>query len=192
MPVDFARASVDEAPTGIVLLMPTLRVLITEAQIQERVKALGAQIDRDCGPGPIYLIGTLKGSCFFLADLARAIDCPVRIDFIGAASYGNRTETSGQVKITKDLDSSIEGCDVILVEDIVDTGTTLEYLLEMLALRKPKTLRVAAILDKPSRRKHDVPVEYVGFSVPDEFLVGYGLDYAQDYRQLRDVCVLSQ
>lgn len=172
--------------------MPTLRVLITEAQIQERVKELGAQIARDCAPGPIYLIGTLKGSCFFLADLARAIDGVVRIDFIGAASYGNRTETSGQVKITKDLDASIENCDVVLVEDIVDTGTTLEYLLEMLALRKPRSLRVAAILDKPSRRKHQVPVEYIGFSVPDEFLVGYGLDYAQDYRHLRDVCVLGQ
>jgi hypoxanthine phosphoribosyltransferase len=172
--------------------MPSLRVLITAAQIQERVKVLGAQIDRDSGSGPLYLIGTLKGSCFFLADLARAIDRPVRIDFIGAASYGDGTETSGQVKITKDLDSSIEGCDVILIEDIVDTGTTLEYLLDLLALRKPSSLRVATMLNKPFRRKHNVPVDFIGFEVPDEFLVGYGLDYAQDYRHLPNVCVLSK
>lgn len=156
------------------------------------MKTLGAQIDRDYGSGPLYLIGTLKGSCFFLADLARAIDRPVRIDFIGAASYGDRTETSGQVRITKDLDTSIEGCDVILVEDIVDSGTTLEYLLDLLALRKPKSLRVATILNKPWRRKHQVPLDYIGFEVPDEFLVGYGLDFAQDYRHLPDVCVLSK
>lgn len=172
--------------------MPTLRVLIPAAQIQERVKALGAQIDRDCGPGPLYLIGILKGSWVFLADLARAIDCPTRIDFICAHSYGDGTESSGRVHITKDLDTSIEGCDVIVVEDIVDTGITLSNLLEVLIKRKPKSLRVAAILDKPSRRKTDVPVDYIGFSVPDEFLVGYGLDHAQDYRHLPDVCVLTK
>jgi hypoxanthine phosphoribosyltransferase len=172
--------------------MPTLRVLIPASQIQERVKALGAQIDRDCGPGPIYLIGTLKGGIIFLADLARAIDCPVRLDFIGASSYGDSAETSGQVRITKDLDSSLEACDVILVEDIVDTGTTLEYMLDLLAQRKPKSLRVATMLDKPSRRLRHVPIDYTGFEVPDEFLVGYGLDYAQDYRHLPDICVLSK
>jgi hypoxanthine phosphoribosyltransferase len=172
--------------------MPTLRVLIPASQIQERVKALGAQIDRDCGPGPIYLIGTLKDGIIFLADLARAIDCPVRLDFIGASSYGDSAETSGQVRITKDLDSSIEACDVILVEDIVDTGTTLEYMLDLLAQRKPKSLRVATMLDKPSRRLRHVPIDYTGFEVPDEFIVGYGLDYAQDYRHLPDICVLSK
>jgi hypoxanthine phosphoribosyltransferase len=153
---------------------------------------MGAQIERESGPGPIYLIGTLKGSCMFLADLARAIHSPVRLDFIGAASYGSGSYTSGDVRITKDLDASIEGCDVIIVEDIIDTGTTLAYLLEMLALRKPKSLRVAAILDKPSRRVKKVQADYVGFQIPDEFVVGYGLDFAQDYRHLPDVCVLSE
>jgi len=172
--------------------MPTLRVLFPAAQIQERVNALGAQIDRDCGPGPLYLIGTLKGSFIFLADLARAIDCPVRIDFIGASSYLQGTETSGKVRITKDLDSSIQGCDVILVEDIVDTGTTLSALLEILGKRKPKSLRVVSLLDKPSRRECEVPVDYVGFTIPDEFVVGYGLDFAEDYRNLPDVCVLTK
>jgi hypoxanthine phosphoribosyltransferase len=171
--------------------MSSLRVLISAAQIAERVKAMGAQIEHECGPGPIYLIGTLKGSCIFLADLARAIHCPVRLDFIGASSYGAGSYSSGDVRITKDLDASIEGCDVILVEDIVDTGTTLAYLLEVLALRKPKTLRVAAILDKPSRRIKRIQADYVGFQIPDEFVVGYGLDFAQDYRHLPDVCVLS-
>ena len=171
--------------------MASLRVLIPAVQIQERVKALGAQIDRDCGPGPLYLIGVLKGSCIFLADLARAIDCPVRIDFIGASSYEG-TESSGRVRITKDLDLSIAGCDVIVVEDIVDTGNTLAELLEILGKRKPKSLRVAAILDKPSRRQQEVPVDYVGFTIPDEFVVGYGLDYEQDYRGLPDICVLTK
>ncbi|MEO5926051.1 MAG: hypoxanthine phosphoribosyltransferase [Bryobacteraceae bacterium] len=172
--------------------MPSLRVLISAAQIAERVQAMGAQIERESGPGPIYLIGTLKGSCMFLADLARAIHSQVRIDFIGASSYGAGSYSSGDVRITKDLDASIEGCDVIIVEDIVDTGSTLAYLLEMLALRKPKSLRVAAILDKPSRRTKRVQADYVGFQIPDEFVVGYGLDFAQDYRHLPDVCVLSE
>jgi hypoxanthine phosphoribosyltransferase len=172
--------------------MPSLRVLIPADQIQERVKALGAQIDRDCGPGPLYLIGVLNGSFIFLADLARAIDCPVRIDFIGASSYGASTESSGRVQITKDLDTSIQGCDVIVVEDIVDTGNTLAELLELLGKRKPKSLRVVAILDKPSRRQTDLPLDYVGFTIPDEFVVGYGLDYAQDYRNLPDICVLTK
>jgi hypoxanthine phosphoribosyltransferase len=178
-------------PIGIVLLMPSLRVLLTAAQIQERVNALGAQIDRDCGPGPLYLIGTLKGSVIFLADLARAIDCPVRIDFIGASSYEG-TATSGRITITKDLDHPIEGRDVILVEDIVDTGNTLTELLEVLLKRKPKSIRVVSILDKPSRRQQLVHVDYVGFTIPDEFVVGYGLDFNEDYRNLRDICVLDK
>ncbi|MFM2126355.1 MAG: hypothetical protein RL328_2806 [Acidobacteriota bacterium] len=127
----------------------------------------------------------------FLADLARAIHTPVRVEFLGAASYGAGTESSGQVQITKDLEASIEGCDVVVVEDIVDTGTTLAYLLQVLAQRKPKSLRVAAFLDKPSRRKCDVQADFVGFTIEDRFVVGYGLDYAQDYRQLPDLCVLE-
>ncbi|MEP6963509.1 MAG: hypoxanthine phosphoribosyltransferase [Acidobacteriota bacterium] len=166
--------------------------MISAERIRERVAELGAQIDRECGPGPIYLVGILKGSCIFLSDLARAIRTPVRLDFIAAASYGVGKTTSGQVRLTKDLDVPIEGHDVILVEDIVDTGVTLTYLLRILAERKPRSLRVAACLDKPQRRMRPVKVDYVGFEIPDEFVVGYGLDYAQDYRNLPDVCVLGE
>ncbi|MEO8100032.1 MAG: hypoxanthine phosphoribosyltransferase [Acidobacteriota bacterium] len=170
--------------------MATLQVLIPAEAIHARVSALGAQIDAECGPGPIFLIGILKGSCIFLADLARAIRTPVRLDFIAASSYGAGKSTSGQVRLVKDLDSSIEGRDVIVVEDIVDTGVTLTYLLQLLAQRKPKSLRVATLLDKPERRLREVHVDYVGFAIQDQFVVGYGLDYAQDYRNLPDVCVL--
>jgi hypoxanthine phosphoribosyltransferase len=171
--------------------MPHLRPLISAAQIQARVTVLGAQIGRECAPGPVHLVGILKGSVMFLADLARAIPIRVRLDFIGAASYGSRTTSSGEVRLTKDLDASIEGCDVIVVEDIVDTGITLDYLLKVLAQRKPRSLRVAAFLDKPSRRQRAVRVDYTGFSIPDHFVVGYGLDYDQDYRNLPEVCVLE-
>jgi hypoxanthine phosphoribosyltransferase len=171
--------------------MPHLRPLISAAQIQARVTELGAQIGRECAPGPVHLVGILKGSVMFLADLARAIPIRVRLDFIGAASYGSRTTSSGEVRLTKDLDASIEGCDVIVVEDIVDTGITLDYLLKVLAQRKPRSLRVAAFLDKPSRRQRAVRVDYTGFSIPDHFVVGYGLDYDQDYRNLPEVCVLE-
>ena len=153
---------------------------------------MGAQIDRDYPSGePVYLIGVLKGACIFLADLARATKVPARIEVIGIASYGKGTTTSGQVRLTKDLDVSIEGHHVILVEDILDTGTTLAYLIKLMAQRKPKSLRIAALLDKPERRKIAIQADYVGFQIPDEFVVGYGLDYAEDYRNLRDVCVLG-
>ncbi len=169
-----------------------LRVLLPEARVQERVRELGAAIDRDYPEGPVYLVGILKGAFLFLADLARAITRPVRIDFIGIASYGCGTESSGEVRITKDLDGSIEGADVLIVEDIIDTGITLHYLLQVLQQRKPRTLRVAALLDKPSRRVRSVDMAYTGFEIPDEFVVGYGLDYAQDYRNLHDICVLEE
>ena len=171
--------------------MPTPRVLIPATDIQRRVRELGLEIERDCGPGPVYLIGILKGSCIFLADLARSIQIPVRLEFIGTSSYGAGQTSSGEVRLTKDLDASIEGCDVIVVEDIVDTGITLTYLLQVLAQRKPRSLRVAAFLDKPSRRQRPVPVDYVGFSIEDRFVVGYGLDFAEDFRQLPDVCTLD-
>jgi hypoxanthine phosphoribosyltransferase len=175
--------------------MPRLRVLLTAAEIDHRVKELAAQIDADCNgdvsAGPIYLVGVLKGSCMFLADLSRALKTSARLDFIAASSYGASNTSSGEVRILKDLDESIEGCNVILVEDIVDTGITLSYLVDVLERRKPKSLRVAAILDKPSRRQRAVRVDYVGFAIPDAFVVGYGLDYAQDYRNLADVCVLE-
>lgn len=171
--------------------MPKLRVLISAEQIHTRICELGAQIDRDLPQGPIYLIAILKGACFFLADLARAVKTPSRIEFIGISSYGKGKTSSGEVKLTKDLDVSIEGYDVIVVEDIVDSGITLSYLMKLLAQRRPKSLRIATLLDKPKYRQRPVEVLYRGFEIPDEFVVGYGLDYAEDYRNLPDICILS-
>ena len=168
-----------------------LRVLIPAARIHDRVREMAAQIDADYPDGTLYLIGILKGGCIFLADLARAIRRPVRFDFLGTSSYGSRTTSSGEVKLTKDLDVTIEGAHVLVVEDIVDTGITLTYLLHLLRQRKPKTLRVAALLDKPARHQRPVKLDYLGFSIPSEFVVGYGLDYAEDYRGLEDICVLG-
>jgi hypoxanthine phosphoribosyltransferase len=169
-----------------------LEVLLKEEQIQARVRELGAQIAADYPEGrPLYLIAILKGACFFLADLARALKRSARIDFIGISSYGKGTTTSGEVKLTKDLDMSIEGVDVLVVEDIVDSGVTLNYLLHVLEQRKPRSLRVVALLDKPERRLRPVEVAYVGFRIPDRFVVGYGLDYAEEYRNLRDICILE-
>lgn len=152
---------------------------------------MGAQIDTDYPDGSLHLVCILKGACFFLADLARAIKRDVVIDFIGISSYGRGKTTSGAVKLTKDLDMAIEGADVLLVEDIVDSGVTLTYLVNVLQQRKPRSIRIAALLDKPDRRQRPVKVTYVGFQIPDEFVVGYGLDYAEQYRNLRDVCVLE-
>ena len=168
-----------------------LRVLVPAEKIEARIRELGAQIDRDY-PNGVYLIAILKGACFFLADLARAITGRTRIDFIGISSYGKSKTSSGEVKLTKDLDSSIEGCDVLVVEDIVDSGITLNYLIHVLEQRRPRSIRIAALLDKPSRRVRPVDVAYVGFQIPDEFVVGYGLDYAEQYRNLPDVCVLEE
>ncbi len=169
-----------------------LRLLIPEEKIQARIRELGRQIAQDYPEGVLYLVGILKGAWIFLADLARAIERPVRIDFIGISSYGTGKSTSGEVKLTKDLDCSIEGEDVLIVEDIVDSGVTLSYLLHVLAQRKPRSLRVAALLDKPSRRTAAVDLAYVGFQIPDAFVVGYGLDYAEQYRNLRDVYALEE
>jgi len=171
---------------------PSLRVLLTAEQIQTRIRELGAQIDRDYPDGPVCLVAILKGACFFLADLARAMKRQTRIDFIGISSYGKGKTTSGEVKLTKDLDSSIEGADVLVVEDIVDTGITLNYLIHVLRQRRPRSIRIAALLDKPSRRVRPVDVAYVGFQIPDQFVVGFGLDYAENYRNLSDVCVLEE
>ena len=170
----------------------SLRVLISAEQIQQRVAEIGQQIDEDFpGDGPIYLIGILKGSFIFMADLSRAIRRSARIEFMGVSSYGRGKTTSGEVRVLKDLDVSIEGADVIIVEDIVDSGVTLTYLQSLLAARKPRALRIATLLDKPERRLRPVHVDYVGFQIPDEFVVGYGLDFAEDYRNLREVCVLE-
>lgn len=171
--------------------MRTLRVLLSADQIHSRICELGAQIDHDYPEGPVYLVAILKGACFFLSDLARAMKTPARIEFVGISSYGKGKSTSGEVRLTKDLDVSVEGRHVIVVEDIVDSGVTLSYLIQVFQQRRPKSLRIATLLDKPNRRQREVQVDYVGFQIPDEFVVGYGLDYAEDYRNLKDVCVLE-
>jgi hypoxanthine phosphoribosyltransferase len=168
-----------------------LRPLLSDEQIQKRVLELGAQIDADYPDGTLYLICILKGACYFLADLSRAINRDTFIDFMGISSYGRGKTSSGEVKITKDLDISLEGADVLIVEDIIDSGVTLNYLTGLLKQRKPKSVRVATLLDKPERRLRPVDVAYVGFKIPDEFVVGYGLDYAEKYRNLRDICILE-
>ena len=169
-----------------------LRLLIGAGQIQERVKEMGRQIAADYSGRPLRLIAILKGACFFLSDLSRAIGTDVSIDFMGIASYGRGKSSSGEVKVTKDLDNEIAGLDVLIVEDIVDTGITLSYLYHVLEQRKPRSLRIATLLDKPSRRLKPVDVAYIGFQIPDQFVVGYGLDYAERYRNLPDICVLPE
>jgi hypoxanthine phosphoribosyltransferase len=172
--------------------MANLRPLISAEQIHTRIREIGSQIDKDYeGSGPIYLLCVLKGAVVFYADLARAISHPVRMDFIGISSYGKNKSSSGEVRIVKDLDTSIEGYDILVVEDILDSGLTLSYLIHVLRQRHPKSVRIATLLDKPDRRIRPVHVDYVGFQIPDEFVVGYGLDYAEDYRSLKDVCVLE-
>lgn len=168
-----------------------LKKLIRRTVIDKRVREVARQITKDFDGQRVHLIGVLKGACIFLSDLVREINLETSIDFIAVSSYGKGKESSGQVRVLKDLDSSIEGLNVILVEDILDTGLTLSYLLRVLQQRKPKILRVAALLDKPSRRLKQVNGDYVGFTIPNEFVVGYGLDYGERYRNLKDVCVLS-
>jgi hypoxanthine phosphoribosyltransferase len=169
----------------------SVRPLITSAAIQKKIREMGKQIRKDFPGEHLILVGVLKGAVLFLADLARQIPGEVTFDFIAVSSYGKDTKSSGQVKLNKDLDSSIEGKVVIVVEDILDTGLTLQYLLRVLQQRKPKSLKVAVLLDKKERRLADVSADYVGFVIPDEFVVGYGLDYAERYRNLPDVGILS-
>ena len=167
-----------------------LKVLLRKSQIRQKVRQLARQIERDFKGEPLHLVCILKGACIFLADLLRELDLPVSVDFIAVSSYGKGTLPSGEVRITKDLDYSIENLNVIIVEDILDTGLTLNYLYRILQTRKPKSLKIAALLDKPARRIKEVPVDYVGFKIPDAFVVGYGLDYGERYRNLPDVCVM--
>jgi hypoxanthine phosphoribosyltransferase len=169
-----------------------LRVLISSEKIQARIRELGEQISRDYPDGNLHMICILKGACFFLTDLARAMKRDVFVDFMGISTYGKGKTSSGEVKVTKDLDISIEGADVLIVEDIVDSGVTLNYLMHVLEQRKPRSIRIAALLDKPDRRLRPIHANYVGFRIPDEFVVGYGLDYAERYRNLDDVCVLDE
>ncbi len=168
-----------------------VRTLISRTEIQRRVAEMAGDIRRDFPTEPLHLVGVLKGSVFFLTDLARQMSGDVSLDFIAVSSYGSGTHTSGEVKLTRDLDSSIEGKTVIVVEDILDTGMTLQYLLRIFEQRKPRRIRVAVLLDKPERRIAKVRADYVGFKIPNEFVVGYGLDYAERYRNLADVGVLT-
>ena len=153
---------------------------------------MAAQIEADYPAGPIYIVSILKGAFIFVADLVRALDRPsVRIEFMGISSYGNEKTSSGQVKVTRDLDVNIENQHVLIVEDIIDSGVTLNYLTRLLQQRHPRSLEIATLLDKPERRIKPVRVKYTGFQIPDEFVVGYGLDYAEDYRNLSEIRVLS-
>ena len=161
-----------------------IRVLLPEEEVDARIQAMGEQISRDYAGKQVHLICVLKGGSFFLCELAKRITVPVSLDFMSVSSYGGGTESKGVVKIVKDLDESIRDKDVLVVEDIVDSGRTLSYLLEMLRSRGPKSLRLCTLLDKPERRVVDVDVDYTGFQIPDKFVVGYGLDYDQRYRNL--------
>jgi hypoxanthine phosphoribosyltransferase len=169
----------------------SVSILIPRARIRARIQEIASEIRKEFGQEPLHLVGVLKGAVFFLADLAREIPGEVSFDFIAVSSYGKNTHSSGQVRLTRDLDSSIEGKNVIVVEDILDTGMTLQYLLRVFQQRKPKNLRVAVLLDKPERRIAQVHADYTGFSIPNEFVVGYGLDYAERYRNLLDVGILK-
>jgi hypoxanthine phosphoribosyltransferase len=167
-------------------------VLVTEEQIRKRVGELGAQISADYAGRELTLVSVLKGSLPFMGDLMRAISIPVSIDLMEVSSYGGTaTESSGLVRILKDLSSPIEGLDVLIVEDIIDTGLTLNYLIRYLGGKKPRSLHICTLLDKPARRLVDIPIDYLGFTIPDQFVVGYGLDYGQHYRNLPFVGVLK-
>jgi hypoxanthine phosphoribosyltransferase len=167
-----------------------MQTLISSEEIQDRVRALGREIRAD-HPDGVHLICVLKGAFVFLSDLVRAIEGHCTLDFIAVSSYGSSTKSSGQVQLMKDLDTGLEGRDVVIVEDIVDTGLTLTYLQDILRARAPRHLRTACLLSKPSRRKTEVKVEYIGFTIEDKFVVGYGLDYAQKYRNLPYIAVIE-
>jgi hypoxanthine phosphoribosyltransferase len=168
-----------------------LRVLIGRERIAAKVAEMGQRISQDFAGEPVVLIGVLKGATVFLADLARQITLDVSFDFIAVSSYGNAKQHSGEVKLVKDVDGSMAGKNIILVEDILDTGLTLTFIQNMLRAHQPKSLKIAALLDKVSRRTEPIRGDYVGFEIPDEFVVGYGLDFAEHYRNLPDICVLE-
>lgn len=171
----------------------TTTVLLSESQIRERIATLAAEIERDYPEGEeIHLVGVLKGGFMFMADLVRAMTTRVSMDFMALSSYGKGTTSSGQVMVLKDVDSSLEGRNVIIVEDIVDTGLTLHYLQNILKARAPRSVRTACLLSKPSRRQVDVQVDYIGFTIDDHFVIGYGLDYAERYRNLPYIAVLGE
>jgi hypoxanthine phosphoribosyltransferase len=173
--------------------MATNKILLSEAQIKQRIAALAAEIERDYpASDEIHLVAVLKGGFMFMADLVRAMSERVTMDFMAVSSYAKGTTSSGQVRVLKDLDSNLEGRHVIVVEDIVDTGLTLHYLQDLLKARAPKSMKTACLLSKPSRRKVEVQVDYIGFTIEDHFVVGYGLDYAEKYRNLPYIAILEQ
>jgi hypoxanthine phosphoribosyltransferase len=180
------------APAGGAVAGEIGEVLVSEQELQMRVRELGAAISRDYAGRGLLLVGVLKGAVFFLSDLMRFIEIPVEVDFMAVASYGSATDSSGVVRILKDLDAAIEGRDVLIVEDIVDSGLTLQYLLRNLGSRNPRTLEVCALLTKPARRKVQLQAKYVGFEIEDTFVVGYGLDYAERHRNLPFVAALQR
>lgn len=183
--------------------MPNLRVFLSREQIAKRVAEMGAEIARDFQGQSIIFVGVLKGAAIFLSDLARNVPLDATFDFIGVSSYGNRPiakedpaghaawDSLGEVRLTKDMDQSLADRNVILVEDILDTGLTLNYISKLIRAHQPRSLSIAALLDKPSRRKEPIQVRYIGFTIPDAYVVGYGLDYAEKYRNLADICVLE-
>lgn len=166
--------------------------MFSAEEIQNRVKEMAEEISRDLAGEPVLVVGILKGAFVFCADLLRQLTVPTQVDFMAVSSYGNATESSGVIRILKDLDIPVEGQHVLLVEDIVDSGLTLKYLKEYLGHQNPASLRVAVLLDKPSRRKTEVSVDYTGFSIPDAFIVGYGIDYAEQYRNLPYIGIIGE
>lgn len=168
-----------------------LRVLLSEEEIHAKVKEMGKKITEDYKNSNLMLVTVLKGAVVFLADIMREIDVPAEIDFMVVSSYGSGVKSSGVVKIVKDLDVPLEGKDILIMEDILDSGLTLSYIKELLASRGPRSIKIATLLDKPSRRKVDLQADYVGFSVPDEFVIGYGLDYDEKYRNLPYIGILK-
>lgn len=168
------------------------KILISEDELKAIVERLGKQITEDYKGKNVLLIGILKGSVIFMADLMRAIDVPCNIDFMAVSSYGNGTESSGRVKINKDLDNDIQGKDIIIIEDILDSGKTLYYIRDILSARKPASIKICTLFDKPERREADIKADYIGSLVPNEFIVGYGLDYAEYYRNLPFIGVLKE
>ncbi len=168
-----------------------VHVLLSEEEVEKRIREIGEQISRDYEGRSVHLICVLKGGVFFTCELAKRLKVPVSLDFMSVSSYGDDTKSSGVVRIVKDLDEPLEGKDVLIVEDIIDSGRTLSYLMEVLRQRGPKSLRLCTLLDKPERRVRDVQVDYVCFNIPDEFVVGYGLDYAQKYRNLPYIGVVE-
>jgi hypoxanthine phosphoribosyltransferase len=167
------------------------KILVQRDELAHRIRELGGEISEDYAGRDLFLVGVLKGAVFFLSDLMRHLEVPCEVDFMAVSSYGSSTDSSGVVRILKDLDASIEGRDVLIVEDIVDSGLTLQYLLRTLAARDPASLEVCALLTKPERRKVELPIRYTGFEIPNRFAIGYGLDHAERYRNLPYVAVLA-